>query len=98
MDEGSRRLPELVHLGGLFLRQDLRVQRERRRARKFTLLLVFPGLKGVLKCLGHRTHHHTMQCSLERQAGAQQQTLLGQSLDNSQKRRDRVWFHTEEGK
>lgn len=55
MDEGSRRLPELVHLGGLFLRQDLRVQRERWRARKFTLLLVFPGLERVLKGLGHRT-------------------------------------------
>ena len=53
MDEGSRRLPEVVHLRGLFLRQDLRVQRERRRARKFTLLLVFPGLEGVLKRLGH---------------------------------------------
>lgn len=53
MDERSRCLPELVQLGGLFLGQDLRVQGERRRTRQFTLLLVFPGLQGVLKCLGH---------------------------------------------
>lgn len=54
MNEGSRRLPKMVHLVGLFFRQDPRVQRERWRARQFTLLLVFPGLEGVLKCLGHR--------------------------------------------
>lgn len=53
MDEGPRRLPKLVHLGGLFLGQDLRVQREGRWARQFTLLLVLPGLQRILKCLGH---------------------------------------------
>lgn len=67
VDEGSRRLPELVHLGGLFLRQDLRVQRERWGARKLALLLVFPGLQGVLKCLGHRTAlSHRAPLPLER--------------------------------
>lgn len=55
MDEGSRRLPELVHLGGLLFGQGLRVQREGRRAGQLALLLVLPGLQGALERLGRRT-------------------------------------------
>ena len=55
VDEGARRLPELVHLGGLLLGQDLRVQGERRGPGQLALLLVLPGLEGVLEGLGHRT-------------------------------------------
>lgn len=69
VDEGSRRLPKLVHLGGLFLGQDLRVQRARWGARQFALLLVFPGLEGVLKGLGHRNSALTPPAS-QRQAHA----------------------------
>lgn len=53
VDEGARRPPELVHLGGLLLGQDLRVQGERWGPGQLTLLLVLPGLQGVLKGLGH---------------------------------------------
>ena len=45
VDEGARRLPELVHLGGLLLGQDLRVQGERRGPGQLALLLVLPGLQ-----------------------------------------------------
>lgn len=54
VDEGTCRPPELVHLGGLLLRQGLRVQRERRRPGQLTLLLVLPGLQGALEGLGRK--------------------------------------------
>lgn len=66
MDEGPRRLPKLVHLGGLLLGQDLRVQTERRRAGQLALLLVLPGLQGVLECLGHGNRRYKPPTALER--------------------------------
>ena len=55
VDKGACRLPKLVHLGGLLLGQDLRVQGEGRGPGQLALLLVLPGLEGVLEGLGHRT-------------------------------------------
>ena len=55
VDEGARRLPKLVHLGGLLLGQDPWVQGERRGPGQLALLLVLPRLEGVLEGLGHRT-------------------------------------------
>ena len=62
MDEGPRCPPKPVHLVGFLRGQDLRVQRERRRAGQLTLLLVLPGLQGVLKGLGCRSQRYTLSC------------------------------------
>lgn len=51
VDQSTCSLTKLVDLGGFFFRHDLWLQRERGGSGQLTLLFVFPGLQGALKCL-----------------------------------------------